>query len=85
MSAKIQKDIEKKFEFSYMMLGRLQTDLDYYFGNGKRCDKSLYYQDINTHLEEVKKLHASFPDGLKPKWLTLEQIAEYEANAQLAA
>jgi hypothetical protein len=60
------------------MLGRLQMDLEYYFGNGKRCDRHLYYQDINEHLEEVKKLHASFPDDLKPEWLTLEQIAEYE-------
>jgi hypothetical protein len=74
----MSNDIEKSFEFSYLMLGRLQTDLDYYFGNGKRNDKTLYYQDINEHLEEVKKLHASFPDDLKPEWLTLEQIAEYE-------
>jgi hypothetical protein len=77
-------EIQKSFEFSYMMLGRLQMDLEYYFGCGKQCEKHLYYQDINEHLEEVKKLHATFPDNMKPEWLTEENIAEYEAKLHIA-
>jgi hypothetical protein len=72
--------IQKDYEFQYMFLGRLQTDLDYYFGYGRRNAKCLYYQDFNEHIEEMKKLHAVFPNDIKPEWLTLEQIAEYEAK-----
>lgn len=66
------------FEFNYRMLSRLQSDCDYYLGYGNRYEGHLYYKNAQEHIEEMKKLWNSFPDGQKPEWLAMEQILEYE-------
>jgi hypothetical protein len=69
---------ESPYRHNYMMLSRLQTDVEYYLGYGNRYSGHLYYKDEKQHIEEMKKLHNSFPDGEKPEWLTWEQILHYE-------
>lgn len=69
---------EDKNEFSYMMLGRLQSDCKYYLGYGNRNPKDLYYGDEHKHIDEMKKLYNSFKDNEKPEWLTYEDITSYE-------
>lgn len=65
-------------EYNYMMLGRLQSDCDYYLGYGNRYTNHLYYKDEQEHINEMKKLYNSFDDDKKPEWLTMKQIEEYE-------
>jgi len=69
---------ESKNRFNYMMLDRLRSDCDYYLGNGNRSKKRLCYEDEQKHIDEMKKLYNGFPDDKKPKWLTYEQILNYE-------
>lgn len=69
---------ENPRKFDYQMLGRLKSDCDYYLGYGNRYAGHLYYKDEQEHIDEMKKLHNSFPEGEKPDWLTYEQILEYE-------
>lgn len=64
-------------EFDYMMLGRLQADCDYFLGYGNGYEGHLYYKDVNSHCDEMKKLYESFAASDKPEWLTLEKIEGY--------
>lgn len=69
---------DRALEFNYMMLGRLQMDCEYYLGYGNRYANHLYYKDEQKQINEMKKLHNSFPEDKKPEWLTYAQILEYE-------
>lgn len=69
---------ESPYRFNYMMLGRLQSDCEYFLGWGNRSKSRLYYGDVKKHIEHMKELHNSFPEGHKPEWLTYESILEYE-------
>lgn len=69
---------ESPHRFNYMMLDRLRSDCDYYLGNGNRSLSSLCYGSVKEHIEKMKELHNSFPEGQKPEWLTYEAILEYE-------
>ena len=83
----IKNDLEIRFKtkykenpnaFNYGMLGRLQSDCDYYLGNGNRNKDGLYYKDEQEHIDNMKELYNSFPVNEKPEWLTYEQILAYE-------
>jgi hypothetical protein len=65
-------------KFNYMMLGRLQTDCDYYLGNGNRSERVLWAGNVDDHIEEMKKIWNSLPKDGKPEWLSMEDIEEYE-------
>lgn len=60
----------------YMMLGRLQTDCDYFLGNGNGSVKVLYYDSVEEHIEEMKNIWNEL--NVKPEWLTYEDILDYE-------
>lgn len=64
--------------FTYMMLGRLESDCKYYLGNGNRYAPHLWALDEVKQIEEMKKLYNSLPNDQKPEWLTMEQIEQYE-------
>jgi hypothetical protein len=63
-------------QFRYMMLDRLRSDCDYYLGWGKFSERILRSNNIDVHITEMKRLWYSLP--IKPEWLSLEQIDEYE-------
>lgn len=42
--------------------------------------KSLCYDDEQKHIDKMKELYDSFPEGEKPEWLTYEQILDYEKS-----
>lgn len=72
------KYAENPYRFNYMMLDRLRGDCDYYLGYGNRNKSHLYGESVNEHIERMKELHDSFPEGEKPEWLTYEGILDYE-------
>lgn len=63
-------------KFQYMMLGRLQTDCDYFLGNGQRSVNNLWGETIEEHIAEMKKIWTELE--VKPEWLTMEDIENYE-------
>jgi D-hexose-6-phosphate mutarotase len=69
---------ESPYRFNYMMLSRMQSDCEYYLGYGNRNKSRLAGESVATHIERMKELHNSFPEGEKPEWLTFERILEYE-------
>lgn len=70
--------MEKNFEFTYKMLGRLKSDCEYFLGAGNRAEKYLWANSVTEQISEMKRLFHSLPEDQKPEWLTLEQISNYE-------
>lgn len=64
-------------EFDYQLLGRYKSDCDYFLGYGNGYEGHLYFKDVTTHCDEMKKLYDSFSDEDKPLWITSEQIEDY--------
>lgn len=67
-----------KYEFEYMMLGRMRSDCEYYLGYGNRNNSRLYGNDPKQHIDRMKELWKVFPADKKPEWLTWEQLLNYE-------
>lgn len=63
--------------FRYQLLGRLQSDCEYYLNYGNRHPKSLWAGDEKLQIEFMIKLHESFKEDEKPEWLTMDKILEY--------
>jgi hypothetical protein len=69
---------ENDNSFNYRMLGRLQSDCEYFLNHGNRSLNNLYYHDVEKHIAEMKKLWNGFPEDKKPEWLSYEEIENYE-------
>lgn len=82
-SVKEEVECEEPFqrhprERDYMMLSRLESDCKYFLGYGNRYEGHLYYKNVAEHIQHMKDLWNSFSKEDKPKWLTMEQIEQYE-------
>jgi len=72
------QDILKRDEkFRYMMLGRFQSDCEYYLNNGNRNAKHLWARNEKDHIENMYALYCSFPFYKKPKWCNRKQLRKY--------
>lgn len=74
----IEDVLKKDDEFRYQLLGRLKSDCDYYLGNGNRNDKYLWAGNVKDQIQTMKDLYNSFSDDMKPDWVSLEDIDNYE-------
>lgn len=63
-------------KFNYMLLGRLQMDIEYFLGHGKRNEKHLYFQNAKEHIKETIELWKILP--IKPEWLRASKLVEYK-------
>lgn len=64
--------------FRYQLLGRMQSDCEYYLGYGNRSKNRLWAQDEKEQIKLMKKLWKMFPSTEKPEWLTWNDILKYE-------
>ena len=79
---------QKRFQFEYMMLSRLNDDAQAYFGHGNEdedkwdCryhnEHNIWGRNITDLVAEMKKFWQRIPSDIKPEWCTWEQILEYE-------
>jgi hypothetical protein len=65
-------------DFNYMMLGRLQSDCEYYLSYGNRSERQLWAGSVEGQIKEMKRIWHSLPEDKKPEWLSMEDILEYE-------
>lgn len=70
--------IDELSAFNYQLLGRLQRDCEYYLGMGNRAKRQLWAGDEVEQIKTMKALYDGFVE--KPEWLTLDDIARYEAQ-----
>ena len=59
--------------FKYQLLSRLQSDCEYYLGNGNRNKKQLWAEDEREQIEVMK------PDGENIE-VTVKRIVDEEGN-----
>lgn len=69
-------------KFRYMLLDRMRSDCDYFLGYGHFCVDHLWAGNVADQIGYMKALWESFPAGMKPEWLTMEQINSYEKQMQ---
>tara|TARA_R110000787_G_scaffold280595_1_gene391394 strand:- start:26 stop:2182 length:2157 start_codon:yes stop_codon:yes gene_type:complete len=65
-------------QHTYMMLGRLQRDNDYFLGAGGGSERHLWAKNVDAQITEMKNLWNSLPKDGKPEWLSMEDIEDYE-------
>ncbi len=65
-------------KFRYMLLDRMRSDCDYFLGYGRFYVNHLWAGNVVDQIGYMKALWESFPAGMKPEWLTMEQINSYE-------
>lgn len=73
--------LQEKFTFEYSMLSRLQGDCIGYLSEGDWRYHQLsriWAGDIQKHIDKMRSLWNALP--IKPEWLTMEQINEYETR-----
>lgn len=76
---KLSKDILQSDEsFRYQLLGRLQSDCQYYLGYGNRSKNKLWAGNEKDQIEVMKELWNSFADDGKPEWLTWDELLNFE-------
>ena len=79
---------QKRFQFEYMMLSRLNDDAQAYFGHGNEDEDkwdcryhneyNIWGRNITDLVAEMKKFWQRIPLDIKPEWCTWKQILEYE-------
>lgn len=76
----IPKFPNRQQRFNYQLLSRLQSDCNYYLGNGNRNAKQLWAGNEVEQIEKMKELWNNFEADVKPQWLTMEQIEDYASK-----
>lgn len=64
-------------QFNYQLLSQLKMDCDHYLGHGNRSKKYLRSGNEVDQIKKMRELYDGFSE--KPEWLTLNDIARYEA------
>lgn len=69
----------------YMLLGRLQSDCDYFLGFGNGNEGRLWAGNVKDQIAEMKSIYNRLQ--VKPEWITMKDINKYERQmkAKLAA
>ena len=69
-------------QFKRMMLGRFESDINYYLGNGSGYTGHLWAKDEDEHINIMKALYNTLPEKEKPDWINEAKIEEYSKKMQ---
>lgn len=67
-------------KFNYQLLSRLQSDCEYFLGNGDRCENHLWAGNVSDQIAKMKELWTGFSEQDKPEWLSWKDILAYESE-----
>ena len=62
--------------YLYMLLARLKMDCEYWLNYGNKSNKHLWAGTPEKQIAKIKELYQQVP--VKPEWLSIEKIHEYE-------
>jgi len=71
-----EAEIVKADQFKYMLLGRLQSDNEYFLGCGGRNEAILWAGNVIDQIAKMRELYEDIV--VKPEWITLDIINDYE-------
>lgn len=74
----IEEILNYEESFRYQMLGRMQSDCEYYLGYGHRSANKLWAGNEKDQIAYMKAIWKSFDKNKKPKWCLYRQILAYE-------
>lgn len=60
----------------YQFLSRMMQDCNYFLGAGGRHERFLWGGNVHDHIKKMKEIWNGLK--VKPEWLTMEQISDYE-------
>ena len=69
-------------EFKRAMLGRMESDINYYLGNGSGYAGHLWAKDEEEQINIMKALYNTLPEKEKPDWINEGKIEEYSKMMQ---
>ena len=69
--------LQRDSAFRHQLLGRLQSDCEYYPNYGNRNAKRLWAGSEKLQIELMAELHKSFKEDEKPQWLSMDEIIAY--------
>ena len=72
-----QEYCSKDAKFRYMLLSRMQSDCDYYLGNGQKYGNHLWAHNEEEQIKDMISLWNSFGANEKPEWLTYDELNDY--------
>lgn len=72
------EQLPEAMRLRYSMLGRMQSDCEYFLGNGHGYEKFLWAGTVEKQIKEMRRLWNEFEADEKPEWLTMEDINKYE-------
>lgn len=79
----ITREIELwSLSLRYQMLDRMRADCDYYLGAGNRQRKYLWAGEVAKQIAYMKEIWSSFPRNMRPSWLSMAQICDYEQRME---
>jgi len=58
----------------------MMQDCEYFLGNGNRHEKFLWAGNVKEQIKTMKEIWNSLK--VKPEWLTMEQINDYEKRME---
>ncbi|MCE8841147.1 MULTISPECIES: LPD11 domain-containing protein [Bacteroidales] len=73
----MEEILQRDSKYRYMLLGRMQSDCEYYLGFGNRNQSRLWAGNEEKQIEYMKQLYNSFDEDEKPQWLSMSQILDY--------
>lgn len=82
MAYTLEWALDHEASYRYQLLDRMRLDCDYYLGNGQIYGNHLWAgnDNIDDQIAIMRALWNSFPDDGKPKWLSWEEIQDYETK-----
>lgn len=83
MCCEIEKQVKEIFQskdsnFPYMMLGRLKSDMEYYYGDGARSARVLYMGNVDDQLGLMQSIYDKLEH--KPVWCTQDDINSFKVD-----
>lgn len=73
----IDKVLQRDILFRYQLLGRLQSDCEYFLNYGNRNTNRLWAGNVKLQIKLMTELYNSFQEKEKPQWITLDRIIAY--------
>ena len=73
----INEVLQRDLTFRYQLLGRLQSDCEYYLHYGNKNVKRLWAGSERLQIELMTELHKNFKEDEKPQWLSMDEIIAY--------
>lgn len=69
--------LNMQIEDKLQLLGRMKSDCEYYFGEGRKQTSHLWGGNVDDHINSMQELLSSIQPEYRPGWLTFDDIRKF--------